>query len=69
MDAAGHAKSHEAGVTNDNDNDGERAEKIETWLALAILKARIDSEPEGRRGLAHRFIDARNVAEIRSIRR
>ena len=43
-------------VDNDYD-DGERTEKIETGLALAISKARIDC------GLTHGFIDARNVAD------
>jgi hypothetical protein len=42
-------------VVNDDDDDRESAEKIETRLALAVRKARIDSElstaslrPEGR---------------------
>ncbi len=42
MDATGHRKAHDAGVVNDDHDDGERAEKVETRLAFAILKARID---------------------------
>jgi len=53
-------------VINDDDDDGERAKKIETGLALAILKARIDSEPEWRSGFTHRFIDAPNLADSSS---
>ncbi len=35
-------ESEEGGVINDHHDDGEGAEKIETGLALAIGKARID---------------------------
>jgi hypothetical protein len=35
-------------VVKDDDDDGERSEQIETGLALAVLKARIYFEPEGR---------------------
>src|SRR5438128_11571738 len=42
IDPAGQFESEKRGVVNDDDDDGERAEKIETRLALAILKARID---------------------------
>jgi len=35
-------------VIDDDDDDRESAEKIEARLALAIRKARVDSEPEGR---------------------
>ena len=42
MDAAGERETHDAGVVNNNDYDRERAEEIETRLALAIGKARID---------------------------
>ena len=45
MQAAGQRKTHDAGVINDNDDDGERAEKIEARLALAMLKSRINCEP------------------------
>jgi hypothetical protein len=34
-------------VVKDDNDDGERSEQIEAGLALAILKARIDFEPEG----------------------
>src|SRR6478672_2105970 len=38
----GKLESEKSGVINDDDNDGERAEEIETRLALAALKARIN---------------------------
>ena len=41
MHATGHWKAHDAGVVNDDDDDGERAEKIESRLAFAILKTGI----------------------------
>lgn len=44
VDAAGKREAHDAGVVDKNNDDGESAEEIETGLALAILKARIDSE-------------------------
>jgi hypothetical protein len=56
-------EAENAGVINNDDDDGQRTEKIETGLAFAISKARIDC------GLTHGFIDARNVANSRSIRR
>jgi hypothetical protein len=46
MNAIGHWKSHNAGVVNDDNHDGERAEEIEARLPFAILKARIDSGSE-----------------------
>src|SRR5437763_10221087 len=42
MDAPGKRETHNARVINDHDDDGERAEKIEAGLALAIAKARVD---------------------------
>src|SRR5438128_2233129 len=42
IDPAGQFESEKRGVVNDDHDDGERAEKIETRLALAILKARTD---------------------------
>jgi len=42
VDATRQRKTHDAGVINDHDDDRERAEKIETRLALAILKARVE---------------------------
>ena len=41
IDAAGQLESEQRGVVNDDHDDGEPAEKIETRLAFAILKARI----------------------------
>ena len=63
MPVAWEREAENAGVIDNDDDDGERTEKIETGLAFAISKARIDC------GLTHGFIDARNVAESRSIRR
>ena len=37
-------KPHDAGVINDDNNDRERAEKIETWLTFTTREARIDSK-------------------------
>jgi hypothetical protein len=56
-------EAENAGVIDNNDDDGQRTEEIETGLAFAISKARIDY------GLAHGFIDAGNVTDSRSIRR
>ena len=41
VDPAGKREAHDAGVVDDDDDDRESAEKIETGLALAIGKARI----------------------------
>jgi hypothetical protein len=56
-------EAENAGVIDNNDDDGQRTEEIETGLAFAISKARIDY------GLAHGFIDAGNLTDSRSIRR
>jgi hypothetical protein len=40
---AGHGKTHDARVINDDDDDGERTKKIESRLPLAISKSRINS--------------------------
>jgi hypothetical protein len=40
----GQFEPEKRGVVNDNHNDGERAEKIETRLAFAIGKARVNFE-------------------------
>ena len=53
MDAAGQRKAHDAGVVNNDHDDGERAEKIETRLAFAILKTRINSRQKWRREFRH----------------
>jgi hypothetical protein len=33
-------------VVNDHDHNRERAEKIESWLTLAVLEAWIDCKPQ-----------------------
>jgi hypothetical protein len=43
MDAARQREAHDSGVVDDDNDDREGAEKIETRLALAIGKARVDS--------------------------
>jgi hypothetical protein len=42
MDATGHRKTHDAGVVNNDNDDGERPQKIEARLAFAISKTRIN---------------------------
>jgi hypothetical protein len=42
MPAVRKREAENAGVVNDDDYDGDRAKKIETGLALAILKSRIN---------------------------
>src|SRR5205807_1683957 len=42
VDAAGRFETEKGGVINDDDDDGEGAEKVEPGLALAIREARID---------------------------
>ena len=42
--AAGQFETEKPGVIKENGDNGERAEKIEARLALAIAKARVDSE-------------------------
>jgi hypothetical protein len=44
IDSAGKLESEKRSVINDDHDDGERAEKIETRLAFASGKARINSE-------------------------
>ncbi|MGA7276006.1 MAG: hypothetical protein WBX14_14255 [Candidatus Udaeobacter sp.] len=43
-------------MINDDNNDGERPEKIETRLTFAILKARVD------RSLGYGLVNGANVA-------
>jgi len=43
INAAGQFESEKRRVINDDDDDGERTEKIETRLTFAMLKARVDS--------------------------
>jgi hypothetical protein len=40
--STGKFESEKSGVVNDDDNNGKCAEQIETWLALAVLKARVN---------------------------
>jgi hypothetical protein len=42
VDPPGKRKSHDAGVVNRDEDDGERAEKIEAGFALTICETRID---------------------------
>jgi hypothetical protein len=42
MDPAGKRKSHDAGVVKRDNDDCERAEKIEAGLAFTIRETRID---------------------------
>jgi hypothetical protein len=44
VDPARQFESEKRGMVNDDDDNGECAEKIEARLAFAILKARIDSD-------------------------
>ena len=47
VDLVGERKSHDAGVVDDDNDDGERAEQIETGLTLAIRKRGSISSPRG----------------------
>ena len=49
-------------MINDDNNDGERTEKIETRLTFAILKARVDSEPEWHFSFGYGLVNGANVA-------
>ena len=42
INAAGQFESEKRRVINDDNNDGERTEKIQTRLTFATLKARVD---------------------------
>lgn len=42
VDATRQWETHDAGVINDDEDDRQRAEKIETGLALAALETRVD---------------------------
>jgi hypothetical protein len=59
MDPAGQRKAHDAGVINDNHDDGEGAEKVEAGLALAISKPRINSERKLRFSFGRWLMNAR----------
>jgi hypothetical protein len=59
VDAAGQSEPEQRGVVNDDDDDRESAKEIETRLALAVRKARIDSRFVSRRA------NARNLAALR----
>ena len=59
MHVASQRKTHNAGVINDDYHNRERAEKIETWLTLAIREAGVDSElPERRLCLGRELMNA-----------
>ena len=62
VQATGQFETKKRCVVKDNDDDGERAEKIEARLALAITKARVDSEPEGCCSFGDRFLNGGSVA-------
>ena len=49
-------------MVKDNDDDGKGAKKIEARLALAIAKARVDSERAGRCSFGDRFLNGGSVA-------
>jgi hypothetical protein len=42
MHLAGQWEAHDAGVIDDDDDDRQRTKKIETRLALAVRKPRVD---------------------------
>jgi hypothetical protein len=46
MNLARQRESHDAGVINNDDDDGQGAEKIEARLTFTIAETRIDSERE-----------------------
>jgi hypothetical protein len=56
INAAGQFESEKRRVINDNNDDGERTEKIEARLTFAMLKARVD------RGFGYRLVNGANVA-------
>jgi len=56
INAAGQFESEKRRVINDDNNDGERTEKIETRLTFAILKARVD------RSFSDGLVNGANVA-------
>ena len=65
MDATGHRKAHDAGVIDDDHDNGQGPEKVETWLAFAIFKTRINSERS--RGLSHRSDTNQKVEVVNQI--
>jgi hypothetical protein len=62
INAAGQFESEKRRVINDDNYDGERPKKIETRLTFAILKARVDSEPEWHFSFACGLVNGANVA-------
>jgi len=56
INAAGQFESEKRRVINDDDDDGERTEKIETRLTFAMLKARVDYR------LGYGLVNGANVA-------
>ena len=61
INAAGQFESEKCRVINDDNDDGERTEKIETRLAFAILKARVDSEPEWHFSFGYGLVNGANL--------
>jgi len=56
INAAGQFESEKRRVINDDNNDGERTEKIEARLTFAPLKARVD------RSFGYGLVNGANVA-------
>ena len=56
INAAGQFESEKRRVINDDNNDGERTEKIQTRLTFATLKARVD------RSFSYGLVNGANVA-------
>jgi len=56
INAAGQFESEKRRVINDDDDDGQRTEKIETRLTFAMLKARVDYS------LGYGLVNGANVA-------
>jgi hypothetical protein len=56
INAAGQFESEKCRVINNDNNDGERTEKIETRLTFAILKPRVDYR------LGYGLVNGANVA-------
>ena len=56
INATGQFESEKCRVINDDNNDGERTEKIKTRLTFATLKARVD------RSFGYGLVNGANVA-------
>ena len=62
INAAGQFESEKRRVIDDDNNDGEGTEKVETRLTFAILKVRVDSEPEWHFSFGYGLVNGANVA-------